>query len=129
MHTISLQTYATWKPPRAGVRADDVGAQRPEEACIPRDGGFRGGVHTQHATTQLKNQHERVCGPTTLERSDRRRLACPEMAVYEGEFRAKHFLRWRFKREVQCNASPEMTDYEEKFLGTQTTKQSCGIAI
>jgi hypothetical protein len=64
-----------------------------------------------------------------LERSDRRRAAYPEMAVYEGEFRAKHFLRWRFKREAQSHASPEMTVCEEKFLGTQTTKQSCGIAI
>jgi hypothetical protein len=86
------------KPTRAGVRADDVGAQRPEEACMPRDGGFRGGVHTQHATTQLKNRHERVCGRTKLERSDRRRLAYPEMAVYEGEFRATHNPRWRFTR-------------------------------
>jgi hypothetical protein len=70
-----------------------------------------------------------VFGPTTLERSDRRRLAYPEMAVCEGEFRATHFLRWRFKREFQSHASPEMTVYEEKFSGTRTTKQSCGIAI
>jgi hypothetical protein len=31
---------ATQKPTRAGVRADDIGAQRLEEARIPRDGGF-----------------------------------------------------------------------------------------
>jgi hypothetical protein len=31
-----------------------------------------------------------VYGPTTLERGDRRRLAYPEMAVSEGEFKAAH---------------------------------------
>jgi hypothetical protein len=30
------------------------------------------------------NRHEWVCGPTTSERSDWRRSAYPEMAVYEG---------------------------------------------
>ena len=35
---------------------------------------------------QLRNRHEWVCGPTTSERSDWRRLAHPEMAVCEGEF-------------------------------------------
>jgi len=29
-----------------GVRADDIGAKRLEEACIPRDGGLRGGVQS-----------------------------------------------------------------------------------
>jgi hypothetical protein len=37
---------------------------------------------------QLKNRHEWVCGSTTSERSDWRRLAYPEMAVDEGEFSA-----------------------------------------
>jgi len=36
------------KPARVGVRADDIGAKRGEEARIPRDGGFRGGVQTTH---------------------------------------------------------------------------------
>ena len=123
----SARNNATEKPTRVGVRADDVGAQRPEEARIPRDGGFRGGVlsqahhpktdtsgcagrrrrsaatgggmhtprwrfrggaHPQHATTQLRNRHEWVCGPTTSERSDWRRHAYPEMAVSEGEFKS-----------------------------------------
>ena len=35
---------ASQKPTRVGVRADDIGAKRLEEACIPRDGGFRGEV-------------------------------------------------------------------------------------
>jgi len=39
-----------------------------------------------HTTKQPRNRHERVCGPTTSERSDWRRPAYPEMAVQEGEF-------------------------------------------
>ncbi len=35
------------------------------------------------------DRHEWVCGPTTSERSDWRRLAYPEMAVYEGEFKPR----------------------------------------
>ena len=30
------------KPARVGVRADDIGAKRLEEAWIPRDGGLEG---------------------------------------------------------------------------------------
>ena len=59
MHTISLLTNATWKPTRVGVRADDVGAQRPEEARLPRDGGFRGGVQS-HALNQATQKPTRV---------------------------------------------------------------------
>ena len=36
-----------------GVRADDIGAQRLEEACMPRDGGLEGELKTHanhHAT-------------------------------------------------------------------------------
>ena len=33
---------ATENPARAGVRADDIGAKRLEEARIPRDGGLEG---------------------------------------------------------------------------------------
>ena len=33
-----------------------------------------------------EHRHEWVCGLTTLERSDRRKLAHPEMAASEGEF-------------------------------------------
>jgi len=40
---------------------------------------------TKGKSTLHRNRHERVCGPTTLERSDLRRLAYPEMAVSEGE--------------------------------------------
>jgi hypothetical protein len=36
----NLQTNIPWKPTRVGVRADDIGAKRLEEARIPRDGGF-----------------------------------------------------------------------------------------
>ena len=39
----NVQANITWKLTRVGVRADDIGAQRLEEACIPRDGGLRGG--------------------------------------------------------------------------------------
>jgi len=35
-----LSTDNSLKPARVGVQADDIGAQRLEEACIPRDGGF-----------------------------------------------------------------------------------------
>jgi hypothetical protein len=35
-----LLTHITLKPTRVGVRADDIGAKRLEEACIPRDGGL-----------------------------------------------------------------------------------------
>jgi len=35
-------THTFLKPARVGVRADDIGAQRLEEACIPRDGGLEG---------------------------------------------------------------------------------------
>jgi len=76
-----------------GVRADDIGAQRLEEACIPRDGGLRGGVlshETNQATQKPRNRHERVSGLTTSERSDWRKHAYPEMAVDEGEFKTKH---------------------------------------
>ena len=38
----NLQTNIPWKPTRVGVRADDIGAQRLEEDCIPRDGGLEG---------------------------------------------------------------------------------------
>jgi hypothetical protein len=44
---------ATQKPTRAGVRADDIGAQRLEEARIPREGGLEGELKTHanhHAT-------------------------------------------------------------------------------
>ena len=36
------------------MRADDIGAQRLEEACIPRDGGCEGELktHTNHHVTQ-----------------------------------------------------------------------------
>ena len=34
-----------------------------------------------------------MCGPTTLERSDRRRSAYPEMAVYEGELKGTHITK------------------------------------
>ena len=57
----NLQTHIPWKPTRVGVRADDVGAKRPEEAWIPRDGGLTGGVQ---------------------------RHAYPKVAVYEGESKA-----------------------------------------
>jgi hypothetical protein len=40
LHTNGLLTDIALKPTRVGVRADDIGAQRLEEACIPRDGGF-----------------------------------------------------------------------------------------
>ena len=56
-----LPSITLWKPTRVGVRADDVGAKRPEEACIPRDGGLTGGVQ---------------------------RHAYPKVAVYEGESKA-----------------------------------------
>ena len=36
----NLQTNILCKPTRVGVRADDIGAKRLEEARIPRDGGF-----------------------------------------------------------------------------------------
>ena len=39
---------------------------------------------------QLRNRHEWVCGLTTSERSDWRRPAYPEMAVYEGESKVTH---------------------------------------
>jgi len=71
MRANKWQTNITLKPARVGVRADDVGAKRPEEACIPRDGGLRGGVQSH---------------------------AYPEMAVCEGEFKATHIPRWQFKR-------------------------------
>ena len=61
MRANKWQTKVTLKPARVGVRADDVGAKRPEEACIPRDGGLRGGVQSH---------------------------AYPEMAVKEGKCRA-----------------------------------------
>jgi hypothetical protein len=32
-------THTFLKPARVGVRADDIGAKRLEEACIPRDDG------------------------------------------------------------------------------------------
>ena len=35
-------TQTFLKPARVGVRADDIGAQRLEEACMPRDGGLEG---------------------------------------------------------------------------------------
>ena len=72
------------KPTRVGVRVDDIGAKRLEEARIPRDGGLRGGVQNAPTTKQMRNRHERVCGPPTLERSDWRWLAHPEMAVERG---------------------------------------------
>ena len=68
------------------MRADDIGAKRLEEVCIPRDGGLRGGVHLTQKENPHKNRHEWVCGLTTSERSDWRRLEYPEMAAQEGEF-------------------------------------------
>ena len=68
------------------MQADDIGAKRLEEACAPRDGGLRGGVHNALSTKQLRNRHERVCELTTSARSDWRKHAYPEMAVDEGEF-------------------------------------------
>jgi hypothetical protein len=48
----NLQTNIPWKPTRVGVRADDIGAKRLEEACIPRDGGFE----AEFCTTQRKKK-------------------------------------------------------------------------
>ena len=47
---------------------------------------YEGELKGTHITKQPENRHEWVCGPTTSERSDWRRLAYPEMAVSEGEF-------------------------------------------
>ena len=44
MHANHRRPHITLKPARVGVRADDIGAKRLEEACIPRDGGLRGEV-------------------------------------------------------------------------------------
>jgi len=55
------------------------------------------------------NRHEWVCGPTTSERSDWRRHAYPEMAVYEGGFKAKHSTkqpRNRHKEESSTKLTP-----------------------
>jgi len=40
MRANNLQTDTPLKPARVGVRADDIGAKRLEETCIPRDGGL-----------------------------------------------------------------------------------------
>jgi hypothetical protein len=49
---------------------------------------MRGSLEPTHSTRPARNRHEWVCGLTTLERSDWRRLAYPEMAVSEGKFKS-----------------------------------------
>ena len=83
-----------------------------------RSAATGGGTHTPRwrfmrgspePSTPPKNRHEWVCGPTTLERSDRRRLAYPEMAVYEGEFKGTHITkqpRNRHKEESSTKLTP-----------------------
>ena len=50
----NLLTTISLKPARVGVRADDVGAKRPEEACIPRDGGIEGELNATHRRWRFK---------------------------------------------------------------------------
>ena len=78
--------------------------------------------------TLHQNRHEWVCGSTTLERSDWRRHAYPEMAVYEGESKpALTTMQLRNRHEWVCgpttlersdwrrHAYPEMAVYEGEF--------------
>ena len=53
LRVINVQTFIACKPTRVGVRADDIGAQRMEEVCIPRDGGLEGEfkTHANHQAT------------------------------------------------------------------------------
>jgi hypothetical protein len=69
-------------PPSASRCAPMLSGRRTHHRCCESHGC----APTTGEPTIHPNRHERVCGPTTLERSDRRRAAYPEMAVCEGEF-------------------------------------------
>jgi hypothetical protein len=64
MHANHGRPHITLKPARVGVRADDIGAKRLEEACIPRDGGLRGGVQS-NAYPEMAVQEEQSSAPKT----------------------------------------------------------------
>jgi hypothetical protein len=77
-------------------------------------------VNTKYFRTSKKckpishgNRHEWVCGPTTSERSDWRRLAYPEMAVFEGEFKDTHTTKQpRNRHEWVCGlTTSERSDW------------------
>ena len=57
------------KPARVGVRADDIGAKRLEEACIPRDGDLRRGVQNhshKQANQEIETTGRLLAMPFTL---------------------------------------------------------------